>query len=68
MSRSLSTSAEAEAVCLYGNKNTVSKLYVHYIRIYGSKPPRMRAKLRGQGWFTFAINLNVVDNKCYIPT
>ncbi len=25
---------------------------VHYIRIYGSKPPRTRAKPRGQGWFT----------------
>ena len=25
---------------------------VHYIRIYGSKPPRPRAKPRGQGWFT----------------
>ncbi len=23
---------------------------VHYIRIYGSKPPRTRAKPRGQGW------------------
>ncbi len=41
-------------------------LIVHYIRIYDSKPPRTRAKPRGQGWFTFAINYNVVDNKCYI--
>ncbi len=42
---------------------------VHYIRIYGSKPPRTRAKPRGQGWFKHvAINSYIVDNKCYIPT
>ena len=49
----------------FGYNNYVI-LIVHYIKIYGSQPPRTRAKPRGQGWFTFAINSNVVDNKCYI--
>ncbi len=34
--------------------------------IYGSKPTKHKGVARGQGWFTFAINSNVVDNKCYI--
>ncbi len=40
-------------------------LYVvtsHYIRVYGSKPPRTRAKPRGRGWFTL-LNSYVMDNK-----
>ncbi len=36
---------------------------VHYVRIYGSKPPRTRAKPR---MVYVAINSYVVDNKCYI--
>ncbi len=36
---------------------------VHYIRIYGSKPPRTRPRM-----VYVAINSDVVDNKCYIPT
>ncbi len=39
----------------FGYNNYVI-LIVHYIKIYGSQPPRTRAKPRGQGWFTFAIN------------
>ncbi len=38
---------------------------VHYTRIYGSKPPRTRAKpcKAKDGLLLY----NVVDNKCYIP-
>ena len=47
-------------------------LIVHYIRIYGSKSPRTRAKPRGQGLIYVAINYNIVDipirmkSACYL--
>ncbi len=40
-------------------------LILHYIRIYGSKPPRTRPRMV---YVAININSDVVDNKCYIPT
>ncbi len=44
---------------------------VHYIRIYGSKPPRTRAGEAPRPRMVYVVinaYVCIVDNKCYIPT
>ncbi len=59
----------------FNNNNSINKRAAGadaLSTIYGSKPPRTKAKSRGQGWFNVAINFIIIiistemKNACYI--